>query len=99
MKEALLGLLNGMLVGLVAAMAMYAAATLMHLSVAPKLSVVVFFAMTGSCVISGISGAIVPLALKKFGADPATASSIVLTTITDVAALALLFGLATILVK
>ena len=99
MKEALLGLLNGMLVGLVAAMAMYAAATLMHLSVAPKLSVVVFFAMTGSCVISSISGAIVPLALKKFGADPATASSIVLTTITDVAALALLFGLATILVK
>ena len=99
MKEALLGLLNGMLVGLVAAMAMYAAATLMHLSVAPKLSVVVFLAMTGSCVISSISGAIVPLALKKYGADPATASSIVLTTITDVAALALLFGLATILVK
>ena len=43
--------------------------------------------MTGSCVISGISGAIVPLVLKKYGADPATASSIVLTTITDVAAL------------
>src|SRR5450756_1110995 len=76
MKEALLGLLNGMLVGLVAAMAMYAAATLMHLSVAPKLSVVVFLAMTGSCVISSISGAIVPLALKKYGADPATASSL-----------------------
>ena len=99
LKEALLGLLNGILVGLVAAMAMYAAATLMHLAVAPKLSLVVFLAMTGSCVISSISGAIVPLALKKYGADPATASSIVLTTITDVAALALLFGLATILVK
>ncbi|MCR4298707.1 MAG: magnesium transporter [Gallionella sp.] len=99
MKEALLGLLNGVLVGLVAAIAMYAAATLMHLSTAPILSVVVFLAMTGSCVISGICGAIVPLALKKFGADPATASSIVLTTATDVAALLLLFGLATILVK
>ncbi len=99
MKEALLGLLNGILVGLVAAIAMYAAATLLHLAVALKLSVVVFLAMTGSCVISGISGAIVPLALKKYGADPATASSIVLTTITDVAALGLLFGLATIMVK
>lgn len=99
MKEALLGLLNGVLVGLVAAIAMYAAATMMHLSAAPKLSVVVFLAMTGSCVISGISGALVPLALKKYGADPATASSIVLTTITDVAALGLLFGLATIMVK
>lgn len=99
LKEALLGLLNGILVGLVAAMAMYAAATLMQLSIAPILSLVVFLAMTGSCVISGIFGAIVPLALKKFGADPATASSIVLTTVTDVAALLLLFGLAKILVK
>lgn len=99
MKEALLGLLNGLLVGLVAATAMYAAATLMQLTTAAILSVVVFIAMTGSCVISGMSGAIVPLALKKFGADPATASSIVLTTITDVAALLLLFGLATIMVK
>jgi magnesium transporter len=44
-------------------------------------------------------GAIVPLALKKFGADPATASSIVLTTATDVAALVMLLGLATVLVK
>jgi len=99
LKEALLGLLNGVLVGLVAAMAMYAAATLQHLSIAPLLSAVVFLAMTGSCVISGIFGAVVPLALKKFGADPATASSIVLTTITDVAALLMLFGLATVMVK
>jgi DNA-binding response OmpR family regulator/cation transporter-like permease len=99
LKEALLGLLNGIFVGLVAAMAMYAAASLLHLTIAPILSAVVFLAMTGSCVISGISGAIVPLALKKFGADPATASSIVLTTVTDVAALLLLFGLATIMVK
>lgn len=98
-KEALLGLLNGVLVGLVAAIAMYAAATLMHLSIAPILSVVVFLAMTASCVISGILGAIVPLTLKKFGADPATAASIVLTTVTDIAALLLLFGLATIMVK
>jgi magnesium transporter len=78
---------------------MYAAATAQHLSIAPKLSAVVFLAMTGSCVISGMCGAIVPLALKKFGADPATASSIVLTTATDVAALVMLLGLATVLVK
>jgi magnesium transporter len=78
---------------------MYLAATAMHLTVAPMLAVVVFLAMSGSCVISGIFGAIVPLMLKKFGADPATASSIVLTTTADVAALTLLFGLATVLVK
>ena len=99
MKEALLGLLNGVLVGLVAAIAMYVVATTQHLSIALMLSAVVFLAMTGSCIISGICGTIVPLALKKFGTDPATASSIVLTTATDVASLALLFGLAKVLVK
>jgi len=99
LKEALLGLLNGALVGFVAAIAMYAVARATHMTGAPVLSAVVFLAMTCSCVISGIGGAIVPLALKKLGADPATASSIVLTTITDVAALLALLGLATIMVK
>ena len=35
----------------------------------------------------------VPLTLKRFGADPATASSIFLTTATDVASMGLLLGL------
>jgi CheY-like chemotaxis protein len=99
LKEGLLGVVNGALVGLVASLAMYAVARATHLSGAPVLSAVVFLAMVGSCVIGGIGGAVVPLALKKLGADPATASSIVLTTITDVAALLLLLGLATIMVK
>jgi magnesium transporter len=98
-KEALLGLLNGALVGLVAALGMYAVATLQHLPGASMLSAVVFIAMTVSCVISGICGAIVPLALKRLGADPATASSIFLTTATNVVSMGMLLGLATILVK
>ena len=98
-KEALLGLMNGSLVGLVAAIAMYTAATVQHLSIALKLSAVVFLAMIGSCVISGVCGAVVPLALKKLGADPATASSIVLTTATGSTALVMLLGLATVLVR
>jgi magnesium transporter len=99
MKEALLGLLNGALVGLVAAFVMYVVATAQHLSSALMLSAVVFLAMTGSCIISGICGAIVPLILKKFGADPVTASSIFLTTATNVASMGLLLGLAALLVK
>jgi magnesium transporter len=99
LKEAFLGLLNGILVGLVAAIAMYAAATFQHSSIALMLSVVVFLAMASSCLISGMCGAIVPLALKKFGADPATASSIVLTTATDAASMVMLLGLAAILVR
>ena len=98
-KEALLGLLNGTLVGLVAGVAMVVVAVWMHLPGPIMLGAVVCLAMIGSCVLSGVGGAIVPLALKRSGADPATASSIVLTTITDVAALVLLLGLAAVMVK
>ncbi len=97
-KEALLGFMNGIFVGLVAGIAMYAAATAQHLQIALKLGVVVFLAMTISCTISSIFGAIVPLALKKYGTDPATASSIVLTTGTALVALTMLLGLAKIIV-
>jgi magnesium transporter len=66
---------------------------------AVMLGVVVTLAMVGACAISGISGAIVPLALKRLGADPATASSIVVTTATDVASMGLLLGLAALLIR
>ena len=52
-------------------------------------------AVTGSCLLSGIAGVLVPLIMRKCGSDPVTASSIVLTTITDVASLAVFLGLAT----
>jgi magnesium transporter len=55
-------------------------------------------AMVGSCVASGVSGAIVPLALKRLGFDPATASSIFLTTATDVVSMGMLLGLAALLI-
>jgi magnesium transporter len=60
---------------------------------------VVWLALVGACVVSGICGAMIPLTLKRFGADPATASSIFLTTATDVVSMGLLLGLATILIK
>lgn len=98
-KEALLGLLNGALVGLVAAGVMYVVATVQHSPNAVMLGAVVFLAMISSCIISGICGAIVPLTLKRLGADPVTASSIFLTTATDVASMGMLLWLATVLVK
>jgi magnesium transporter len=57
----------------------------------------VWFAMTCSCIVSGLAGALIPLALKKFGFDPATASSIFLTTMTDICSMGLFLGLATLL--
>jgi magnesium transporter len=47
-----------------------------------KLSFVVFVAMAGSCLISGIFGTSIPIVMRKIGTDPATASSIILTLIT-----------------
>lgn len=98
MKEAGLGLCNGILVGLTAAAAMWWYASSQVGVPAFTLAVVVLLAMIGSCTISGISGAVVPLVLRRLGADPATASSIFLTTTTDVASMGLFLGLATWLV-
>ncbi|MCI0417000.1 magnesium transporter [bacterium] len=98
-KEALLGLLNGALVGISAATGMFILATIQNHPARLSLSLIVFVAMIGSCVASGISGAIVPLPLKKLGADPATASSIFLTTATDVVSMGTLLGLATIFLR
>jgi magnesium transporter len=98
-KEALLGMANGIVTGILCGVAMYMLATSQNSPHAVMLGIVVALAMTGSCAISGISGAMVPLVLKRFGADPATASSIFVTTATDVASMGLLLALATILVR
>jgi magnesium transporter len=99
MKEAWLGLLNGSFVGLTAGLGMYITAKLQGNPAALMLGFVVFLAMVASCVASGISGAMIPLTLKRLGFDPATASSIFLTTATDVTSMGLFLWLATILVK
>lgn len=103
MKEALLGLLNGALVGVSAGVGMFIFARMQPAdSGVPEkaliLAFVTFIAMIGSCLISGLSGATIPLVLRRLGADPATASSIFLTTMTDVASMGMFLGLATILI-
>lgn len=98
MKEGALGLLNGMLVGLTAGIGMYVYARMHDNPAALMLSVVVWLAMVASCIVSGLCGAIIPLVLRKLGADPATASSIFLTTATDVVSMGVFLGLATVLV-
>lgn len=97
-KEILLGALNGALVGLVAGLAMFSYALATE-SVAPfMLGLVILIAMIGACIGSGIFGVLVPLTLKRFGADPATASSIFLTTFTDIIGMGLMLLLATTLI-
>ncbi len=96
-KELVLGAMNGALTGIVAGLAMYwTAGGSGHEAV--MLGLVILLAMTGACMASGLFGVMVPLALRRFGADPCTASSIFLTTGTDIAGMGLMLGLATLLV-
>jgi len=97
-KETLLGVLNGAVVGLVAAVAMIAYAIMSGADQPAILGLVVFLARPGACVASGMSGVLVPLTLQRLGADPATASSIFLTTATDVVSMGLFLWLAKLLV-
>jgi magnesium transporter len=97
-KEVLLGALNGAAVGVIAGIAMFAYAMATDSANPAMLGLVIFIAMIGACIGSGIFGVAVPLVLKRFGADPATASSIFLTTFTDIIGMGLMLFLATSLV-
>lgn len=97
-KEVALGAINGALTGMVAGLAMWWTSSSGGNPQALLLGIVIMLAMTGSCMASGLFGVLVPLMLRRAGADPATASSIFLTTGTDIAGMGLMLTLATIFV-
>jgi magnesium transporter len=59
------------------------------------LAFVIGASMLVSMILAALSGALVPLVLTALGRDPATASSIILTTVTDVTGFFSFLGLAT----
>lgn len=61
------------------------------------LSLVIAIALTLNLLSAAAAGVLVPLTLKRFGFDPALASSIFLTTVTDVMGFFTFLGLATVL--
>jgi magnesium transporter len=87
-KEMLVGATNGLAIGTVVGIA----AGL--LGEGPTLGLVVFLAMTCNLLVAGFAGAFIPVLLERFGVDPAIASSIFVTTFTDVCGFLLLLGLA-----
>ncbi len=95
-KEATLGLFNGLLVGLTAGAGMFVYAMMQGQANPLHFGLVVLVSMTAACTVSGIAGALIPLTLKRFGADPATASSIFLTTASDIASMGVFLGLASL---
>jgi magnesium transporter len=56
-----------------------------------------FLAMIISMIAASGAGAIIPVVLVKLNRDPATASSIILTTVTDIVGFFTFLGLATLL--
>ena len=90
-KQIFLGLINGFAIGLVTGLIMY------FKYQNPYLGLIIFLAMIGNMVVAGIFGFIVPLFLKKIGIDQALASSIFLTTATDVGGFLMFLGLAKLL--
>jgi magnesium transporter len=96
-KETTLGFFNGLFVGVTAGAGMIVYAVMQGEAQPFLMGAVVMFAMVASCVVSGLAGALIPLTMKRLGADPATASSIFLTTASDVASMGIFLALSTVL--
>jgi magnesium transporter len=79
LKEFLVGMLNGAANGLI----VFFVALIFDGN--PMIGLVLFLAMTGNLIVAGLTGASIPLILKRVGIDPAVASSIIITTFTDCA--------------
>ena len=88
LKEFTVGLINGAVNGVI--VFLFA----LFYDSNPMLGLVIFLAMTGNLVVAGITGASIPLLLKRIGIDPAVASSIIITTFTDIFGFLLILGLA-----
>jgi magnesium transporter len=89
-KELLVGLVNGLVMGVVAAVL-----GLLFTDAGVMFGVVVLLAMWGSLLIASFAGAFIPIFLERIGVDPAVASSPFVTTLTDLFGFFLLLGLAT----
>jgi len=92
-KEVTLGLLNGLAIGLVVGFIGW------WWKGSMLLGVVAGAAMLLNQLAAATAGVVIPLGLKKLRLDPALASSIFLTTVTDVAGFFFSLGLATIGLK
>ncbi len=90
-KELIVGFVNGLAIATITSIAVYAWSRNLGLAL------VMFMAMVISMIAASAAGATIPVVLVKLGRDPATASSIILTTVTDVVGFFAFLGLATLL--
>ena len=91
LKEASIGVLNGILWSSVVALAVY----LWFESI--FLGIVIASALLINLIIGAISGVSLPLILARFKIDPALTGGVILTTITDIVGFISLLGIATLI--
>jgi magnesium transporter len=92
-KEVWLGFMTGLANGLVLALIAYVWKGGWLLSFILGLSLVI------NMVLAAVVGTLVPIALKMFRVDPAIASSVIITTFTDVCGFFSFLGLATLMIR
>lgn len=91
LKEAGAALINGVSIALTCGLGVYL------WSRSFGLALIIALAMISSMTIAAVSGALVPIILKRMGQDPALSASIILTTVTDIAGFMSFLGIATLL--
>ena len=92
-KEAMVGIGNGVVLGLVAAVVAYATRG------DAVLGLILGAAMVINMFVAATAGTLVPLGLRAANIDPALASSVFITTLTDVFGFFSFLGLATVFMK
>jgi magnesium transporter len=92
-KEAAIGLGSGLTLGVVAALLAWAAKG------EEMIGLLLGMAMVCNMLVATIAGTIIPLGLKALKVDPALASSVFITTLTDMVGFASFLGFATIFLK
>ena len=86
-KEILVGAINGVI------FAVLMGAVAWGWFGTPGIGLVIGMAMVVNMIVAGLFGAIIPIALDRHGIDPAVASSVFLTTVTDVVGFMVFLGL------
>lgn len=90
-KEIMVGFINGVAVAITTGIIVYFWADSLGIAIVIGISMII------SMLIAGFAGAIIPIGLKAIGQDPATSSSIILTTVTDICGFMSFLGLASAL--
>lgn len=91
-KQVIIGLINGLVIGLITGLIMSYSFSNIYLLIIILLSMIV------NLILAGVMGYLIPITLKALKQDPALASSIFLTTVTDVCGFFVFLTLASIFI-